>query len=627
MKKTSLKLYIGLLPLLWLAACTGGTKHRIVYEPVSVNIPAEFEQNEEARMLIHNYQDLVNDFNCLALQMMEVAGVDAEHPNIHISEKNLSSHQMLKMARLGTKQMKLSESQDQLRSQMASMLPALPENEQRALLGVIGFIDSRMGVFSSQSHAIAEQGFNEHEMKVQYYAEPEVLSYEDSLYLVQIREAGDFHAEESGQWNEPENSMMKEIFQTLLWFAFFGIFVFIFFRKGRKRRSRSSFLQRLSHMSGEIRGNFNKIPIEEMKNDPNIPEKERQGLEIGEKFIMGIIDGNPSSKANGSQEPEEAGKIVAHTSLKDIYHSELKNSLSDIENARKSIARLFILTLVVFVFGLLSFGIVGSSYSLNIITGILSLLVAVALFVRSILRFLKFRSRYKTEVVEKIVRLINPKYIYDPNKHISLDDFNRSGIIPEIANKCQGDDHVCGKIDKTVFEFSEFVAQNEYEVSDKDGKKSTRVDNLFNGLFFFADFHKHIQAETFVRPDKAERLLGKFGQRFQRSAKGKLVKLENPEFEKYFAVFSTSQTEARYILTPAMMEGLVNLRKQIGRDFHLSFIGERVYCGIAFNKALFEASVFRQVRFADIEFMHSLFSLIETIISEMNLNTRIWTKA
>ncbi len=56
-------------------------------------------------------------------------------------------------------------------------------------------------------------------------------------------------------------------------------------------------------------------------------------------------------------------------------------------------------------------------------------------------------------------------------------------------------------------------------------------------------------------PDFAEKLLGKFGQKFQKSfTHGKLVKLENPEFEKEFVVYSSGQQEARYILTPVMME-------------------------------------------------------------------------
>ncbi len=60
---------------------------------------------------------------------------------------------------------------------------------------------------------------------------------------------------------------------------------------------------------------------------------------------------------------------------------------------------------------------------------------------------------------------------------------------------------------------------------------------------------------------------------------------------------------------------------------YFSFIGERVYCGVDFNKGLFEPRIRKSgVNFDDIEEMYHLFGLIETIITEMNLNTRIWTK-
>src|SRR5690606_20097276 len=131
-------------------------------------------------------------------------------------------------------------------------------------------------------------------------------------------------------------------------------------------------------------------------------------------------------------------------------------------------------------------------------------------FARSAVLYLKFRQEYKTAVVKKVVQFINPKYIYDANKHISLNDFMMSKLGSKKINKAVGDDYVCGKIDKTLFEFSEFIAQYEWEDTDHDGKKVMRVEDHFNGLFFLADFNKQIQGETFVMPDTVERLLGKF---------------------------------------------------------------------------------------------------------------------
>ncbi len=105
-----------------------------------------------------------------------------------------------------------------------------------------------------------------------------------------------------------------------------------------------------------------------------------------------------------------------------------------------------------------------------------------------------------------------------------------------------------------------------------------------------------------------------------------LVKLENPEFEKIFSVYGTSQQEARYIITPVMMEAMVQIYKQYKRKMYFSFLGANVYCAIPMGKNNFEPKIWRKVKYKDVEEMFSLFSLIEVIIREMNLNTRIWTK-
>ncbi len=105
-----------------------------------------------------------------------------------------------------------------------------------------------------------------------------------------------------------------------------------------------------------------------------------------------------------------------------------------------------------------------------------------------------------------------------------------------------------------------------------------------------------------------------------------LVKLENPEFEKVFSVYGSSQQEARYIITPVMMEAMVQIYRLYRRKMSFSFIGANVYCAIPMYRNNFEPKFWRRVKYRDVEAMFFLFSLIETIIREMNLNTRIWTK-
>lgn len=50
-------------------------------------------------------------------------------------------------------------------------------------------------------------------------------------------------------------------------------------------------------------------------------------------------------------------------------------------------------------------------------------------------------------------------------------------------------------------------------------------------------------------------------------------KLEDPEFEKHFAVYSSDQVQAGYILSTSLMSRIVDFKEKSSRRIHLSFIG------------------------------------------------------
>jgi hypothetical protein len=76
------------------------------------------------------------------------------------------------------------------------------------------------------------------------------------------------------------------------------------------------------------------------------------------------------------------------------------------------------------------------------------------------------------------------------------------------------------------------------------------------------------------------------------------------------------------------MERVINFKNTVGVPVVFSFVGSRVYCAISFKTALFEPKIFRSnINFDDVKQMYELFKINEIIIQELNLNTRIWTKA
>lgn len=325
--------------------------------------------------------------------------------------------------------------------------------------------------------------------------------------------------------------------------------------------------------------------------------------------------------------------MIERKELENLYEKELQNKLKGLERLRKKVKRgqvfgflLIILAFILFVPVTAALEQYNSEALPFLVVAPLAIIGAIILF-RTYKKKKLYREKFKKEVVNEIVKTIDPTWKYNPDQCITSSEYRNSDLFRQSVDRYRGDDLISGKIEKTDFRCSELLTEYKTVTTDKDGRRKETWHTIFKGLFFHADFNKEIKGKTYIEPDTAERLLGKFGQSLQMSSKGKLVKLENPEFEKIFAVFGTDQTETRYILTPTIMEALVNIYKKYKRKIHLSFIGSRVYVAMSFNKDLFEPKVFSSgVKYKDIEFMYNLFEINQTIIHELNLNTRIWTK-
>ncbi len=231
-------------------------------------------------------------------------------------------------------------------------------------------------------------------------------------------------------------------------------------------------------------------------------------------------------------------------------------------------------------------------------------------------------ASFKNEIIEKIFKVFDPEWIYRADKCIEKAEYEESKLFPQEYNRFQGDDLVSGIIEKTDFESCE-LHTSFYKKTDKG---STSIP-VFSGYFFHADFNKNIKGETYVDSVLGIMTCNARKHVFRDYENEGLVHLENPELSRLFKVRSTDQIEARYILTPNIMEAIVTLYKQTKVPIHISFVGSRVYCAIDFHKELFEANIFKKnARLKVIENIYALFNLNAIIIRELNLNTRIWTK-
>jgi len=318
-----------------------------------------------------------------------------------------------------------------------------------------------------------------------------------------------------------------------------------------------------------------------------------------------------------------------NTNLEHLYNTELKPHLSGLDNKRiqiinkiKSYALFSILPLALAFYFTINF-----QNPLPII-GVLGIFILLLFFKINPL-WKEYRGQFKEQVIREIINFIDNSLNYHPADKITRDEFMKCGIFRTHIDRYTGDDFVEGKIKSTQMEFSEVHAEYKTTTVDSKGRTTTHWHTIFKGLLFSADFNKEFNVKTYVLKDTAEKMFGFLGTKLQKmnKSRGELVKLEDPEFESEFAVYSDDQIESRYILSPSLMEKILSFKKQTNKNIQLSFVDSRLYVAIPYSKALFEPRLFGDmINFSDIQEYHDDLNLVISIAETLNLNTRIWTK-
>lgn len=293
-----------------------------------------------------------------------------------------------------------------------------------------------------------------------------------------------------------------------------------------------------------------------------------------------------------------------------------------------------------------------------------------------------YERGFKTKIIEKVIRYINNdqglSYAAYGDNSLTRMAILRSRLFPALNSTfhLQQDDCVYGNIGPANVYFSEVVAEHEIyhafipkmmpfllrrsrgfltfiklpilvlvlmfsflkaspfivirmfkgqrfdydSFKDQVGNQVTRRQ-VFKGLFFRSEFNKSFQGETVVFTGSLASKLK------QLNRSGQLVKLEDPEFDQLYTVYSDDQVEARYILSTSLMERLVKFRKKAQRPVSISFSENQIFIAIHHDRDLFEAQLFKtMLSFRPMQDYFDNFQLMLGIIQDLNLNRRIWTR-
>ena len=142
---------------------------------------------------------------------------------------------------------------------------------------------------------------------------------------------------------------------------------------------------------------------------------------------------------------------------------------------------------------------------------------------------------------------------------------------------------------------------------------------VFSGICVLLEMNKNFSGRTVVLQDK-----GIFNS-LHKIPQLENVRLEDSKFEKIFEVYSDSQIEARYLLTTAFMERILQLRDLFGgKSIQFSFRDNTLLIAIATKQNMFEAhSFFRSnLNKKKIDKVFEQFYTVFSIIKILKLNQR-----
>lgn len=218
-----------------------------------------------------------------------------------------------------------------------------------------------------------------------------------------------------------------------------------------------------------------------------------------------------------------------------------------------------------------------------------------------------FTFKFKRKVIRSIVESCG--LTYHPGGFVENDYLYM--IYDFDIDKYSGNDLIFGQIEGVRVKFSDVEAISIKE--DLHGNKTHRV--LFAGLLFVADFPKRLKGVTQICSGTDD--FKDYG--------GKRARMDDAEFERYFRVYATDQIEARYALTPSLMENLKLLKMRFHRPINIVLTGDKICMAIRTGRDNFEPDLRRPLvgKGANRFYKDEIGGFLR-IVEELRLNRKIW---
>ena len=230
---------------------------------------------------------------------------------------------------------------------------------------------------------------------------------------------------------------------------------------------------------------------------------------------------------------------------------------------------------------------------------------------------------FKSMVVQRVVDALGTGLTYSRESSFDRKSFTAMDLFSERTDVFRSEDEVRGTHNEVAFALHEV-----YAAKREQRGKQTHTIVFFKGTIVMLEFNKHFQGHTTVVPESAH---GAFGGLFGEadSRKGRVrVSMQDPAFERAFSVYSSDPQQAHYLLTPKMLQLILETKSSMDSGVRLAFRDNMLYVALPSSRDRFEVNLLT-TRVAPEQVMGDLASalhLVQQLIAGLDLETRIWTR-
>lgn len=223
----------------------------------------------------------------------------------------------------------------------------------------------------------------------------------------------------------------------------------------------------------------------------------------------------------------------------------------------------------------------------------------------------KFKKQFKAKLIANLVEdELGKEAVYEEKRGIPLEEIN-SLRVARVPDRCRLEDYIKASYNNVPYEMCDCELQEERTTTDARGHTTHYYDTYFKGRVIKIDYQRELNIELRVVND-APRGFSSCGlQKFE---------TEVIEFNKRFKCYADEKENGFYILTPVMINKMLELEKMFRGGIAYIFLHNALYVLINNSGDSLEVNISKPIDGKQIERIRGEILLGATIINEFDMD-------